>query len=196
MSALVDFPVVILAGGKAERFGSPKGLAKLGEKMLIEHVLENMMKQTSVPVRINGSVEGPYAKFDDIIVDDSALDGQGPVAGLLAALKWAERAGYDKVATVPVDAPFLPENLLSTLDRCHTPSFAVTEKDNHYVIGVWNVALADMANEFLQSGRRSAKDWTQYCGARPCVFEGAEMSRLFENINTPEDLERVQRTVR
>jgi molybdopterin-guanine dinucleotide biosynthesis protein A len=193
MNSKVDFPCVVLAGGKSRRFGSPKGLVDYNKRPLISHVISNMTEQTQAPVRINTSPASPYAKFGETIIEPPEYQDLGPVVGILSSLIWARQAGYDRVATVPLDTPLLPSSLLSKLKTCAAPTFAATPDRLHYIIGLWPVVLINELRKFLNDGRRSAKDWVEACTATPCLFEVSADDLSFINVNTPEDLASLQR---
>lgn len=188
----VEFPCIILAGGGSTRFGSPKGLAHFRGLPLIEHVLTNMKRQTNGPVLINANNPSDYEAYGEMIEDPAEFRDCGPLAGILAAMIWARNAGFDQVATVPVDAPRLPNVLLQKLQTGSPPTFASTPARSHYVTGLWPVSLQPGLQAFLRSERRSVRSWLQSCSATVCTFDEANSDLAFANINTREDLERLQ----
>lgn len=192
MQETVDIPVVILAGGRSERFGSPKGLACLNGKPLIQHVLETVSRQTSAPVVINSELDGPYGHFSETICDLPQNKNMGALAGILRALTWAGELGFEHVATVPLDTPILPRTLVRDLQNAKAPCFAVTPNDRHYVIGLWSTSLRAALVAMLETGNRSVRSWIRTCDANECGFEVVEGHGDFANINTPEDLMRLE----
>lgn len=195
MTERVDFPCVILAGGEASRFGSPKGLAVLDGRKIIEHVIENMREQTAAEIIINSKTEGVYSDYSVTIADPEEFTGYGPLAGLLSAMNWAAGEGYSRVATVPVDMPLLPAILLNQLSETAAPSFATTQDDEHYVVGVWPIRLRQKLEEYLLAGHRSMKGWIKECSAQPVTFNDDEYPYHFSNINTEEDLEKLKKAL-
>lgn len=191
MNSKVDFPCVVLAGGKSVRFGSPKGLVDFNGRPLISHVITNMSEQTSAPVVINADPKGPYSAFGETIFEPEEFREMGPLAGILSSLIWAQSEGFEHVATVPLDVPLLPSELLDELQKL-APSFALTSSRRHYVIGLWPISLMDDLTSFLRSGGRSAKDWVRDCSAKPCLFDKSSSEQAFSNLNTPQDLARLQ----
>ena len=71
--------------------------------------------QVRGPVILNAQAGGAYSACGLDSIDD-ALSGQlGPLAGIHAAMRWAERLGCPTVVTAPVDTPFLPRDLVVRL---------------------------------------------------------------------------------
>lgn len=185
----LSIPIVILAGGASNRFGSPKGLAQLGDKTLIEHVFDRMAAQTSAPVLINAELTSDYAAFGDVIADPTDFSRSGPLAGLLAAMIWADTYDHQFVATVPLDAPLLPLNLLQRLNETGAPVYAAAEDNRHYVTGIWASNQQQALEEYLNSGQRSARGWVDACSATACRFDGPGEAEMFVNINTQGELD-------
>jgi len=188
---LVDVPCVILAGGNSMRFGSPKGLAELRGKPIVVHVLENITKQTSGPVMINANQPKLYEDFGNVIEDPAEFRLLGPLAGILSAILWAEDANYEKVATVPIDSPMLPGTLLQKLMEFSGPTFAATAERDHYLTGLWSVRQKIDLQEFLFKENYKAKDWVSSCSATPCLFDDGNAELHFSNINSRDDLQRL-----
>jgi len=191
----VNFPCMVLAGGASSRFGSPKGMAQLQNKPLLEHVLMNMKKQTDAPVLINANQNSPYEKLGNVITDAPGHRDLGPLSGILTAIIWAEAAGFDCVATVPLDAPILPFCLLSRLQKTTPPTYAATSESEHYAIGLWPVSLRSNLQTFLANQNRRVRDWVEACSAAPCLFDEDGSDVEFTNVNTPADLEKLEQAL-
>ncbi|MBI1252140.1 MAG: NTP transferase domain-containing protein [Alphaproteobacteria bacterium] len=186
-----DIPSAILAGGAARRFGSPKGLALLNGKPMIAHVVGRLRAQTRGPIAVVCDAEGRYGSFADAVLEDAVPGGQGPLAGLLAALRWADGLGATVVATAPIDAPFLPANLISALAQAGAPAIAAQDVRDHPVCGLWAVEAAPDLEAALTGGMRAVHAWTQMCAARRVAFDDAPPHAFF-NVNTQEDLARAE----
>lgn len=191
MTKLVDIPVCILAGGSARRFGSPKGLANLNGERLIDVVINQLRDQTSGPIVINGETGGPYAELGLPIIADR-LKEVGPLAGVHAAMIWADTSGFDHVATCTIDVPFLPMNTLAQLAEGAGPSICSSAGRWHPLTGYWLVGLAGKLEAFVGAGPRSAHAWAEHCLATVKEFPlDATGQDPFFNINTKEDLAKI-----
>ena len=80
----------ILAGGKSRRFGRDKCLEKLGETNLLLHVAKKLLLRfEKILVVVNKS---KIKKINNMIVIKDCIKGnQGPLVGILTALKWAKK---------------------------------------------------------------------------------------------------------
>ncbi|WP_368373117.1 molybdenum cofactor guanylyltransferase MobA [Rubellimicrobium arenae] len=188
--SLVPIPAVIVAGGLARRMGGgDKMLRPLGTGTILSEILRRLGPQAS-PVAINANGDpARFAAFGLIVLPDPVEGRPGPLAGLLAAMEWAERLGAREVLSVPGDAPFLPPDLLPRLRQAGAPAIASSGGRDHPVAGLWPSALGAQLRDDLSGGLRRVLDFADRQGARRVVFDlGAGGPDPFLNINTPEDL--------
>lgn len=196
---------VILAGGLSRRMGGgDKGLLDIGGKPMLAHVIERLAPQVSGMV-INAN--GDPARFDAFglaVVADPIAGFVGPLAGVLAGMRWAAREtpAVEHIVTVSADAPFVPHDLVSRLAGAITKpgeriALAQSADGLHPVIGLWPVALADDLETALQAGVRKVLDWTDRHGRVSAMFGaiavgGIEVDPFF-NANTPDELAEARR---
>lgn len=190
---------VLLAGGQSRRMGGgDKGLLTLDGKTMLQRVVDRFSPQVGALV-INAN--GDPARFADYrlpVVADSIEGFVGPLAGVLAGMRWAARhtPGARLVATTSTDAPFLPRDLVLRLANEQARSggiaLAASGGEMHPVIGLWPVALADDLEAALTSGVRKVLHWTDRHGTHPVDFPLLEVAGRkvdpFFNANTPEEL--------
>jgi molybdopterin-guanine dinucleotide biosynthesis protein A len=192
---------VILAGGQSRRMGGgDKGLLDLAGKPMLAHVIERLAPQVG---RLIINANGDPARFAGLglpVVADTVPDFAGPLAGVLAGMRWA-RANTPAarwIATAAGDAPLLPTDLVArslTALRDQPGGIALAQSGGelHPVIGLWPVALADDLEAQLTQGVRKVLAWTDRHGTVPVAFAlvavgGAELDPFF-NANTPQDLD-------
>lgn len=177
---------LILAGGKGTRLGGvDKAFLSLNGQPLIAHVLGRLSPQVQ---KIAISANGDPARFKayDLPVLPDAFPGKGPLAGVAAGLGWASAIGADTLLTIPVDTPFIPENLLSALTP--GPSVAAYDNRQHHLIALWPVAFLPILENFLGNpGNYKVRDALSLCAARQVAFDGP--TDPFLNINAPDDLQ-------
>jgi len=104
---------LILAGGQARRMsGEDKGLVDLAGRPMVERVIEALRPQVgSLLLSANRNLDR-YAAYGYPVVADE-LDGfQGPLAGVLSALR---SVATEFMVAVPCDAPCLPPDLVQRL---------------------------------------------------------------------------------
>ncbi len=191
---------VLLAGGQSRRMGGgDKALCDLAGRPMLAHVIERLSPQVGrLVLNANGNPVR-FADFGLTIIADRDETSAGPLAGLLAALRWTqiETPQARWVLTASSDAPFLPLDLVLRLVESASASadsvaFAASGGRAHPVIGLWPVDLADDLERQFDAGMRKMLDWAQ-CHASVAVefpfmrFHGRMIDPFF-NVNTPEEL--------
>ena len=187
---------VILAGGKSRRMGGgDKFLRAIGGKSMLDHALTRLAPQVDQMIL---SVNGNRQNLDGYglpIIEDGPYTGRGPLAGILAALRWSEAASADSaiVVSVPADTPFVPLDLAARLSGALSPSIdvaiATSLGQNHHAIATWPVRIRRLLDDWLkQSESFAVKDFLRSCRTTTVDFAGAPSDPFF-NVNTPRDLE-------
>ncbi|MDZ7708837.1 MAG: molybdenum cofactor guanylyltransferase MobA [Roseovarius sp.] len=195
---------VILAGGQATRMGGgDKGLLRLGDATILDHVIARLAPQAgALALNANGD-PARFARLNLPVLPD-LIDGfPGPLAGVLAGLDWAAGEGAEAIVTVAADTPFFPRDLVARLrgaaeGMAHPLVLAATPRGEeetksmsrggqvrHPTFGLWPVALRDDLRAALMDGLRKVVIWTDRHGGREALFDDAD---AFFNVNTPEDL--------
>jgi molybdenum cofactor guanylyltransferase len=192
---------VILAGGLSRRMGGgDKGLLDLAGNSMIGRVITRIRPQVATLVL---NANGDPARFATLALPVAAdtVDGfVGPLAGVLAGMRWAARhvPSARWIATVSSDAPFLPDDLVPQLhaaiaDKPTAVAIARSEGELHPVIGLWPIALADDLEQELRAGVRKVLRWTDKHGTIPVDFAKVHVAGQsvdpFFNANTPEELD-------
>lgn len=180
---------VILAGGRSSRFGGePKGLRMLRGLPLVGHVHASLsMVCTEIVIEC-----APHTGYEgwgvECITSRPEHAGKGPLAGLLAGL---EHAGDDaRVAFVPCDMPLVTSLVHERLAQEPGGAWAISPAGDEPLVCVLPVALRPALAQALSgatvprvvdifaatgvTGVRFAEDWP------------------FVNVNTPEDLARLE----
>ncbi|MBU6297027.1 MAG: molybdenum cofactor guanylyltransferase [Alphaproteobacteria bacterium] len=183
---------VILAGGGSRRFGMPKDTAILGGIPLLQHVVARARPQVARLALSVGAADVANAQLP--VIRDHA-PGEGPLAGILAALENAAAEGFAFVATFPCDAPFFPANLIDHLRSGMQDGVDCTMarrgKDCHYVFGLWRTSCLPRLQAAFALGARSMRklgDTLECCYVDfPLQGDGPDGNAFF-NINRPDDL--------
>jgi len=180
--------VVVLAGGEGRRMGGAKPLRLLGGRTLINRAVGQARfwsDLVAVSVREIGQA-GPVAVPE--IID---VEGEGPLAGLAAALGFARAGGADKLLTIACDMPLLPADLPGRLEQALTPdagaAVAISGGVLHPVCGLWRSNVLAALPSYRGSGRSSLKGFAESIGC-VAVEWPAEPHDPFLNVNRPEEL--------
>jgi molybdenum cofactor guanylyltransferase len=205
--ALPPLVGVILAGGLSRRMFAAassgqgdKGLLALGPTSMLGHVIARLAPQVSCMVLNANGDPARFAAFGLPVVADTIDGFVGPLAGVLAGLRWAatHRPAATHIITASADAPFLPHDLsgrlyATALSAPGSIALARSGGELHPVIGCWPVARADHLEASLRDGIRKVLRWTDMHGTLPVDFAmlqlgGAAVDPFF-NANTPDELE-------
>ncbi len=185
--------VSILAGGDGRRIGGDKPLRLVGGKTLLDRALVQARQwsdQVAVAVRDEAQLGGCAAT---VIFDEPGVDG--PLAGLISALRFARDSGADAVLTLPTDMPFLPPNLCGRLRAQLGDSAAAVASSGghlHPVCALWRLSSLDVVPAYVASGRRSLRGFAEAAGFAAVDWRAEPIDPFF-NINSPEDLAAAER---
>lgn len=187
--------VAVLAGGEGRRMGGVKALRPFRGAPLVAHALSlarGWSDQVVVAVR-------EAAQLGDAVEADLAFDRPdipGPLAGLAGALQHARDAGADRLFTLPCDMPRLPRTLPAQLAAALGPDDGVAlpriEGELQPTCGLWRVSALDRLPAYRAAGQSSLRGFAAACGLAVVDF-GPEAAAAFANINSPEDLARLER---
>ena len=194
-----EVPAVILSGGESRRMGrNDKAFLSIEDKTLLEITVERLHQQTQ-KIAINTNSNDPkYFDYNLPVLNDEIGGFWGPLAGIFTAMKWANQMGYKSVATIAVDTPLFPENLLKKL-HCKMEMnnsdivFAESSTDYkkkkllHPVFGLWKSSLYNDLGKDLESGVRKVTHWSERHKVSNVFFQNKHLDPFF-NINTPEDI--------
>ena len=191
---------LLLAGGLSRRMGGgDKALRRLGERTLLDHVIDRVRPQVDGLVLNANGDPARFAGFGLPVVADSVPDFAGPLAGILAGLDWAaaERPDCELIVSVPTDAPFLPRDLVVRL-RAEMQAAnaelacAASGGQPHPVVGLWPVRLRQALHQaVVDEDVRKVDAWTgRYRLATVPFAEEVPGVDPFFNANRPEDLDR------
>jgi molybdopterin-guanine dinucleotide biosynthesis protein A len=153
----------------------------------------------------NGDVQR-FATFGLPVVQD--LIGEGPLAGLLAGMRWSETnlPAAKFIVSVASDTPFFPRDLVERLSEgCgrdeNTVALSASTAGTHPVFGLWPIKLADGLEKFLKSGVApkvlafADRFMRLNVPFDDIVLPNGDVIDPFFNVNTPEDLARAKSIV-
>ena len=196
---------IILAGGSGTRMGvADKALVNIRGRTMLERVIERLKPQVEQLVLSANGDPARFAAFGVPVVPDSAL-GLGPLAGLLAGMRWSEANLPEArfVASVAADMPFIPVDLVERLSEgCgrdeNTVALAASSAGTHPVCGLWPVKVADVLERLLKSGENpKVLSFADRFMRLNVPFDDIELPKgervdPFFNVNTPEDARRAE----
>jgi molybdopterin-guanine dinucleotide biosynthesis protein A len=183
-----ELAVDILAGGEGRRIGGDKPLLRLGEDRLVDRALRNA-RGWSECVAISARSPAQVEPIDAPIIIDEP-DIAGPLAGLVAALRFTATCRYETLITIPVDMPFLPSDLADRLDsEIGHSGCAVASSGGHAhpVCALWRTSVLERVGDYLAGKRRSLMGFALMIGCREVDWPSDPFDPFF-NINTADGL--------
>jgi molybdopterin-guanine dinucleotide biosynthesis protein A len=199
---------VLLAGGLSRRMGGgDKCLRPLAGRTMLEHVIARLEPQVAALVLNANGDPARFAAFALPVVADPIEGFVGPLAGVLAGMRFAAGRGPSArfVAAAATDTPFLPQDLVAGLratgeGREDRVVLAASSGGLHPVYGLFPVALADDLEAALRAGVRKVLDWTDRHDRRTASFPdlqaAARLIDPFLNANSPEELAEAEEIAR
>mgnify|MGYP001423012568 FL=1 len=184
---------VVLAGGKSQRFGEDKCQVKLGDKLLIDYILSEIIDEFKEVLLISNN-KIKYNNSNKISLVEDTKRGLGPLGGILTAMKWIRQnnKNYKWISTFPSDTPFFKKkilnNFLEEIKDYEGKLFFINSNDTrHNIFGLWSIDLLDRLEKDLDNGERKVEMWANKIGVKSIKMK-FENKDPFLNINTKEDL--------
>ncbi len=176
---------IILAGGAGRRMGgADKGWLDWQGKPLIERAIAILHGDcTDIVISANRNMDR-YAQWGHPVVSDLTADFQGPLMGLAAGMHAATQAW---VASIPVDSPCLPQDIVRRMWQAKGGHDLVVVRSAdhwHAVICLCRRALLPQLQRYLDGDGRQAQGWFQSLSLAGLTLP----ADLLRNCNHPEDM--------
>ncbi|HEU4882150.1 MAG TPA: molybdopterin-guanine dinucleotide biosynthesis protein B [Longimicrobium sp.] len=193
---------VILAGGASRRFGSPKALARVGGRRIIDRVLDALA--AAVPDVVISANEP--ALFADLGLPMRAdeIRGLGALGGIHTALRWAAERGRPGALVVACDMPWISTDLLRMIaDRAASTSADAVVPESGGRRGIeplcawYSVRCLPRVERMIGEGERRVHRLIDRIQADVIsvddVRRAGDPGILFLNVNTVDDLRDARR---
>ncbi|PKM11595.1 MAG: molybdenum cofactor guanylyltransferase [Gammaproteobacteria bacterium HGW-Gammaproteobacteria-3] len=189
MSLQTKVSAVILAGGQAQRMNHrDKGLVHLHGRPMISYVLaavEPLVDQVLVNANRNHAI---YEQFGWPVIADSSTRFDGPLAGILAALRHTDA---DILLVAPCDSPFIKTAHLRRLLAAQAAqdadvAVAFDGERLHPVFLAIKTGLKASLQDYLDSGQRKIGRWLEQHS--PIKVDFSDEPAVFANVNTLTEL--------
>jgi molybdenum cofactor guanylyltransferase len=187
----------ILAGGRSSRMGFDKAFLRLGRGTLLEHLIAKA-KEVCETVALVGDKQRlrPYGW----VIEDE-FPGQGPLAGIQAALQSssAQELNLFLAVDIPKVSTAFLKYLLKTASS--SPACVTVPYSNGFpqpLCAVYRTEFGPVAEAALRAGHNKID--TLFKQVPIQRIEESELTELgfppsiFDNVNTPEDWEQMQRS--
>ena len=185
----------VLAGGKSQRFGEDKSQVKLGDKLLIDYILTEIIDEFNEVLVVSNNLIN-FKESEKISLIKDFKKNLGPLGGVLTAMKWVKdnNKDYQWISTFPADTPFFKNQILKDfLNKINIEEgklfFIKSNNTRHNIFGLWSIDLIDKLEEDLDKGERKVEVWANSIGVKNINMKFENIDPFF-NINTKEDLKR------
>jgi molybdopterin-guanine dinucleotide biosynthesis protein A len=186
---------MVIAGGSSLRFGGEKAVAHFAGRPLLLWATARLAcacAQVAVNVRPETEPAALAVAEGFELLHDAPGDPAGPLAGVKAGLLWAQRHGAQALAVSPCDAPLLPDDLYVRLVAAagEGAAMAETAEGRQPLCAVWPVSALEVVAAALAGGAHPPT-WRLLEQIR-AVNVRFDPPDAFANLNTREDLERIE----
>ncbi len=179
---------VVLAGGLARRMShQDKGLILYRGKPLVSYALQTLLAVSDeVLISANRNM-ADYRQWQLPVITDGNDRFEGPLAGILSALQAVDA---DILLVMPCDSPLFSADharrLLTQLDQNGEVVVASDGDRLQPVFMALRTTLKEDLQAYLQGGGRKIQDWLKRQAT--AVADFSDQPQIFSNINTPEEL--------
>lgn len=192
ISAMHDAAAFVLAGGKSSRMGRDKSALILGDKTLLERAVEIARAANEQICIVGGEQVSDAAAWLGCLRISDVFSGQGPLAGIHAALE--SRHARDLNFVIAVDTPFVTQALVRFLVERAADSKALATLPEaggrlHPLCGIYRQQFVARAHEALVKRRNKIENAIDSVGLQiiseyELVRGGFDPGQL-ANLNTP-----------
>ncbi|MBK7497989.1 MAG: molybdenum cofactor guanylyltransferase [Ignavibacteriales bacterium] len=194
-----DITGIILCGGKSSRMKTNKALLKLGNKTIIEIILDEMKKVLS-DVVLSANECDDFAFLNIPIVKDIRLN-RGPLSGIYSALKNSESS---KNFVVTCDLPLIDSRLIEYISKVESDKKIIIPTINgipQRLFGIYNKSVIEKIDvifnlsEIYKSIKGSVYDLHQRVEVESIIIDHLQFynDNMFLNMNTPDDYEKIKK---
>lgn len=177
----------VLTGGRSRRMGTTKALIEVDGVAMADRVVAAARGVGAEPVLLVGGDPAALASLSAPVVPD-LYPGEGPVAGVLAALRHV-RDHADRVLVLPCDLAHIDADTLFPLVEAEAGDgfsqvwVAATDRLEP-MCAIWSVQALDRIQQCFDAGERATH---AVIGELPHVAVTVDPAGL-RNINTPDEL--------
>jgi len=184
---------LILAGGEGRRMNGDKPLRMLGGHTLLTRTI-NYAEGLGFPIMLSLRSPDQIGAALDLSIVEDRRDIEGPLAGIAAGIDRAKEGGFDAMLTIPIDMPWLPDDLAHRLssEASEKPAFAASGGWNQPVCALWPVACQNAVERYAAKGGRSLHGLLEELAANAVEWPVGDQDP-FANINDPAALAEAER---
>lgn len=184
-----DICGLVLMGGQSQRMGRDKSQIDLdNQKLYVRAANKLALLVSEVYLSVNAFQADTYHYEWPFITDKWV--GEGPLSGVVSAFDALQKPLFILACDMPgmeeADMKCLLDRYMSSQKT--TMFFNNISGQPEPLASMWSAAdLADLSTYFLGGGR----SFKGYLTQNPCDFMTVQDTRIFRNLNSPEDMDRL-----
>lgn len=183
----------LLAGGQSRRMGAAdKFLLPVQGQSMLAHCLERARHQVHDTIIVGNGDLTRFNEFRVPSIGDLPGTGSGPLAGIISAMHWGQKASppFNFVATFAADTPFFPSDCVARLHAAlkqNKLDVAVPRAGGqlHYTFALWSCDLALQLQSLATAENAALHRVLSHLRWQAVDFDDNGVD--FFNVNTPED---------
>lgn len=180
--------LVILAGGKSKRMGTNKALLKVGDKTLLEHMV-NIFKDKFDEIYLSVNEKGNFKDLDiNVIEIEDIHKGIGPMGGFHAVFT---TTGVDKFFACAVDTPFvMPSAAVEMMEQSEDVDICALLKEDEKtepLFAVYNRSCLPEIEKMIESKHYRLRELFEKTNVK--YIKKYDLNKSFANLNTREEYE-------
>lgn len=193
-----DITGVILSGGRSSRMGVNKSFLKLGNKTIIERIVD-LMKSIFSEVIIITNTPDEY-KFFNLPLYEDIYKWKGPLAGIHSALVHSKT---DKVFVISCDVPLMSKEMIEYIINYKSDKpivFCEAAGYHQPLVGLYSKKIFNEIEKFISNNDLDDKSFHKFLNdidAEIILPEKLDFYKdeLFFNVNRPEDFEQIKKLI-
>lgn len=190
---------IILCGGKSTRMKTNKALLRLGQKPIIEIMLEKM-KRNFGEIILSANDPDLFNYLNFPVIQD-IYPNRGPLAGIHSSLKYS---ATEKNFIISCDTPLITNEIINYLSGYPTDKKIILPVDNGRVqqlCGIYSKVIVKIVEEILceaeNKGNVKGSIYDLIERVKAEIVDVSSFSApgadVFLNMNTPEDYELIKK---
>lgn len=181
---------IILSGGKSSRMGMNKSFLKIGNKTIIERIVE-LMKSIFADVVIITNSPDEY-KFLDVPLYEDVHKWKGPLAGIHSALTHSKT---EKNFVIACDVPLISKEMIEYIVNFKTDKpiiFCEAAGYHQPLAGIYSKKIVSEIEKFISNNEISDKPFHHFLkNVNAEIIHPQQLpfysDGIFFNVNNPDD---------
>lgn len=184
---------IILTGGGSRRMGRDKAMLPIGDKTMLQYLIDKYSHLGPVAVSVNTPGRFP---FEGAVEMSDRYPDMGPLNGLVSAYMESDEELFFMTGTdLPLGEPELVKRLCQLMGDGEACIMRRGKKGFEPLFAVYRRSCGEKAAACLAAGKKSIRDLLELIEVRyveSTEISEFELERILMNVNTPEEFENMK----